>query len=49
MGAHKTERMTLALTFLQQYHKHGADFLNRIAQVIDDETWVSFMNVETKE
>jgi hypothetical protein len=49
MGAHKTERTTSALTFLQRYHKHGDEFHNHIVRVIGDETWVSFMNVETKE
>jgi hypothetical protein len=30
MGAHKTQRMALALTFLEQYHKDGDEFLNHI-------------------
>jgi hypothetical protein len=45
-GAHKTQRMASVLTFLQQYHKEGDDFLNHI--VLGDETWVAFVNVETK-
>jgi hypothetical protein len=34
--------------FLEQFHKDGDEFLNHI-QVTGDETWVSFVNVETKE
>jgi hypothetical protein len=30
-------------------NKDGDEFLNRIAEVTGDETWVSFANVETKE
>jgi hypothetical protein len=45
-GAHKMQGMALALTFLERYHKEG-EFLNHI--VTGGETWVSFMNVETKE
>jgi hypothetical protein len=40
--------MTLAFEFLEQYHI-DEEFLNHIIQVIGDETWVSFVNVETKE
>jgi hypothetical protein len=35
--------------FLGQYHKDGDEFLNHIVQVIGDETWVSFVNVEAKQ
>jgi hypothetical protein len=35
--------------FLQRYHKDGDEFLNHIIRVADDETWVSFVNVYTKE
>jgi hypothetical protein len=38
----------LALTFLKQYHKNGSEFLHHIVQIAGDETWVSFVNVETK-
>jgi hypothetical protein len=41
--------MALALTFLERYHKDGDKFLNHIIQVPGNETWVSFVNVETKE
>jgi histone-lysine N-methyltransferase SETMAR len=47
MDAHKTQRMASALTFLELYHKDGEEFLNHI--ITGDETWVSFVNVETKE
>jgi hypothetical protein len=33
--------------FLGQYHKGGDEFLNH--NVTGDETWVSFLNVETKQ
>jgi hypothetical protein len=35
--------------FLERYHKDGDEFLNHIVQVTGDETWVSFVNVETIE
>jgi len=44
---HKTQRMGSALTFLQRYWEEGDEFLDRI--VTGDETWVQFMNAETKE
>jgi hypothetical protein len=37
------------LDFLEQYYKDGDEFLSHIVWVIDDETYVSFANVETKE
>jgi hypothetical protein len=41
--------MASALPFLESYHKNGDDFLKRIVRVTGDETWISFVNVETKE
>jgi hypothetical protein len=41
--------MALALTFLERYNKYGDEFLNHIGRAPGDETWVSFVNVETKE
>jgi hypothetical protein len=35
--------------FLEQYCKDGDEFLNNIVQVRSDETWVLFVNSETKE
>jgi hypothetical protein len=35
--------------FLERCHKDGDEFLSRIIRVTDDETCVSFVNVETKE
>jgi hypothetical protein len=35
--------------FLERYHKDGDEFLSHIVQVTGDETWVSSVNVETKE
>jgi hypothetical protein len=51
MGVHKTQRMALALTltFIDQDHKDGNEFVSHIIQVTGDETWVSFVNVETRE
>jgi hypothetical protein len=34
---------------LERYHKDGDEFLNHIVRVIDDGSWVSFVNVENKE
>jgi hypothetical protein len=45
----KKLRVASALTFLERYHKDGDEFLNHIVRVADDETWVSFVNVETNE
>jgi hypothetical protein len=35
--------------FFERHHKDGDVFLNHTARVTADETWVSFVNVETKE
>jgi hypothetical protein len=35
--------------FLERCHKDGDEFLSHIVPVTGDETWVSFVNVETKE
>jgi hypothetical protein len=35
--------------FLERYHKDGDKFLSHIVQITGNETWVSFVNVETKE
>jgi hypothetical protein len=40
--------MALALIPLEQYNKDGDELLNHIVTVTGDETWVSFVNVETK-
>jgi acyl-CoA thioesterase len=48
-GAHKTQRMASALTFLERHHEDGDKFFNHIVQAVGDETWVSFVNVETEE
>lgn len=44
---HKTQRMTSALDFLTRYDTEGESFLDRI--VTGDETWVKYVNPETKE
>jgi hypothetical protein len=49
MGTHKTQRLASALTLLERYHKDGDEFLSHIIGVTSDETWISFVNVETKE
>jgi hypothetical protein len=47
-GAQKTRRQWLRVDFfLERYQKDGDEFLNHI--VSGNETWVSFVNVETKE
>jgi hypothetical protein len=35
--------------FLEQYHKDGHEFLNYVIRITGNETWVSTVNVETKE
>jgi hypothetical protein len=48
MGAHRLQRMASAFAdILEQYHKGDYEFLNHIIRVTGDETWVSFVNVET--
>lgn len=44
---HKTQRMASALDFLMRYEREEQSFLNRI--VTGDETWVKYVNPETKE
>lgn len=44
---HKTTRMSSAIDFLFRYDLEGEEFLNRI--VTGDETWVSYVNTETKQ
>jgi hypothetical protein len=46
---HKTQRMASDLTFLERYDKDGDEFLDHVVSVTGDETWVLFVNVETKE
>jgi hypothetical protein len=46
-GVHNMGSMASALTFLELYHKTGDGFLSHI--IPSGETWVSFVNVETKE
>jgi hypothetical protein len=48
-GAHKTLRMTSTLTLLERYHKDGHEILNHIVAITDNEAWISFVNIETKE
>jgi hypothetical protein len=46
-GGQKMQRMASSLTFLERYRKDGDEFLNCI--VTRDGTWVSFVNVESRE
>jgi hypothetical protein len=47
--AHKTQKMASDLTFLERNHDDDSEFVNHIIRVTGDETWVSFVKVETKE
>jgi hypothetical protein len=47
-GANKMQRMNSAFTFSERYHMDGDDFLRHIVRVTGDETWISFVNVQTK-
>jgi hypothetical protein len=43
------QRMASAfIDFLERCHKDGDEFCNQIVRVTGDETWVLFVNVETK-
>ncbi|KAF8766643.1 Bromodomain-containing protein 8 [Argiope bruennichi] len=44
---HKSQRMASALDFLSRYEDEGEPLLNRI--VTGDETWIKYVNPETKE
>jgi hypothetical protein len=46
-GVHKKQIMASTLTSLGWYHKNGDKFRKHIVRVTVDETWVSFVNVET--
>jgi hypothetical protein len=35
--------------YLEWYHRDGGAFLSHIVQVTGDETWVTFVNVDTRE
>jgi hypothetical protein len=48
-SAHKAQKMDSSLTFLERYYKDGEEFLNHMARVKTDDTWVSFVIVKTKE
>jgi hypothetical protein len=45
MGAHETQRMASALTFLERYHEDSDEFLRHIVRITSDETWISFLNI----
>jgi hypothetical protein len=47
-GVHKTQKIALAFTFVEQYHKDGYEFLRHIIRVTGNETLVSFVSVETR-
>jgi hypothetical protein len=49
VGTKHREWLGLLWTFLESCQKDGNEFLNHIVRVTRDETWVSFMNVETRE
>jgi hypothetical protein len=38
-----------AFEFCERYHRNGDEFLDHILRVTGDETWFSFLNVETKQ
>jgi hypothetical protein len=45
----ETQKMASALAVLERYHKDGDEFFSHMVRVTDDETWVSYVNVATKE
>jgi hypothetical protein len=49
-GEHKMQRMALAFVdFFRAISQRWRRFLNHIVRATGDATWVSFVNVETKE
>jgi hypothetical protein len=49
MGSHKMKRMALAFTFFRGLPKRWQSFSQSHCTSDNDETWVSFVHVETKE
>jgi hypothetical protein len=48
-GCAHSAKIEFGFDFLERYHKDGNEFRNLLVRVIGDETWVSFLNVKTKE
>jgi hypothetical protein len=48
-GCAQNAENSFGFDFLEPYHKDGDKFLKCIVRVTDDETWVSLVNIETKE
>jgi hypothetical protein len=48
-GCAKNAQNVLGFDFLERYNKDGNEFLNHVVRVTDDEAWVSFVNIATKE
>jgi hypothetical protein len=48
-GCAQNEENGFGFEFWEQYHKDVNEFLNHIVKVTGDETYVLFLNVETKE
>jgi hypothetical protein len=49
-GVHKMQRMASAFVdFLERHHKDGDEFPSHSVLVAGDETWGSFVDVETNE
>jgi hypothetical protein len=46
-GCAQNAENSFGFDFLERYHKNGDEFLSHI--VTGGETWVSFVNVETKQ
>jgi hypothetical protein len=45
----RREWLGFSFDSLEQYHEDDNEFLSHIVRVTADETWVSFVNVETKD
>lgn len=45
-SVHKARRMEIAHSFLSPHEEEGEEFLDKI--ISGDETWISFINVETE-
>jgi hypothetical protein len=48
-GCAQNEENDFGFDFLKRYHKDGYEFRNHFVRVTDNETWISFVNVETIE
>jgi hypothetical protein len=48
-GCAQNAEKVFGFDILERYHNDGDEFINHIVRVTGEETWISFVNVGTKE